>query len=33
VAWSGRQAMQALADQMIDNIEAFVRGAPRNVVT
>ena len=33
VAWSGRQAMQALADQLIDNVEAFVRGAPRNVVT
>jgi glycerate dehydrogenase len=33
IAWSGRQAQQALADQVIDNIEAFVRGAPRNVVT
>lgn len=32
VAWSGRQAMQALADQLIDNVEAFVRGTPRNVV-
>ncbi len=32
VAWSGRQAMQALADQVTDNIEAFVRGSPRNVV-
>ncbi|HEX6691653.1 MAG TPA: D-2-hydroxyacid dehydrogenase [Burkholderiales bacterium] len=31
VAWSGRQAMQALADQLIDNVEAFVRGEPRNV--
>jgi lactate dehydrogenase-like 2-hydroxyacid dehydrogenase len=31
VAWSGRQAMQALADQLMDNVEAFVRGAPRNV--
>ena len=30
VAWSGRQAMQALADQLIDNVEAFVRGEPRN---
>ena len=33
VAWSGEQAMQALADQLIDNVEAFVRGAPRNAVT
>jgi glycerate dehydrogenase len=33
VAWSGKQAMQALADQVIDNVEAFVRGAPSNVVT
>ena len=32
VAWAGRQAMQALADQVVDNVEAFVRGAPRNVV-
>ena len=32
VAWSSAQAMQALADQLIDNVEAFVRGAPRNVV-
>jgi glycerate dehydrogenase len=33
VAWSSAEAMQALADQLIDNIEAFARGAPRNVVT
>lgn len=32
VAWASRQAMQTLADQLIDNIEAFVSGAPRNVV-
>ena len=32
VAWASRQAMQTLADQLIDNIEAFVAGAPRNVV-
>jgi glycerate dehydrogenase len=32
VAWSSREAMQALADQLIDNVEAFVQGAPRNVV-
>lgn len=32
VAWASGQAMQALADQLIGNIEAFIDGAPRNVV-
>jgi len=32
VAWASREAMQALADQVIDNLEAFVRGEPRNLV-
>ena len=32
IAWSGRSAMQALADQLIDNIEAFVAGTPANRV-
>ena len=32
VAWSSRPAMQRLADQMIDNIEAFVAGQPANRV-
>ena len=32
VAWSSRPAMQALADQLIDNIEAFAAGTPRNRV-
>lgn len=32
VAWASHEAIQGLADQLIDNIEAFVRGAPRNVV-
>ena len=32
VAWSSRPAMQTLADQLIDNIEAFVAGAPKNCV-
>jgi glycerate dehydrogenase len=32
VAWASREAMQGLADQLIDNIEAFVAGAPRNRV-
>ncbi len=31
-AWSGRAAMQTLADQLIDNIEAFVAGTPQNRV-
>lgn len=30
-AWASREAMQALADQLIDNIEAFVRGEPKNL--
>ncbi len=28
VAWASAEAIQALADQLIDNVEAFVRGAP-----
>lgn len=32
VAWSSREAMQTLADQLVDNIEAFMAGTPRNVV-
>ena len=32
VAWASKGAMQFLADQLIDNVEAFVAGAPRNVV-
>ena len=33
IAWASREAMQILADQLISNIEAFVRGAPQNLVT
>ena len=33
VAWASNEAMQALADQVIENIEAFVAGRPRNLVT
>ncbi|WP_159727893.1 D-2-hydroxyacid dehydrogenase [Methylosinus sp. Ce-a6] len=33
VAWASKEAMQVLADQLIDNIDAFVAGAPRNLVT
>ena len=32
VAWASRNAMQIMADQLIDNIEAFVRGALQNRV-
>ncbi len=32
VAWASEQAIQALADQLIDNIEAYHQGTPRNVV-
>lgn len=32
VAWSSDKAMQALADQLIDNMEAFLRGEERNRV-
>jgi len=33
VAWASREAMQILADQLIDIIEAFVAGRPQNVVS
>ena len=33
VAWASQKAMQILADQLIDNIEAFVAGKPQNVIT
>jgi glycerate dehydrogenase len=32
VAWASREAMQILADQLIDNIEAWVARTPRNLV-
>ncbi|MFZ3179338.1 MAG: D-2-hydroxyacid dehydrogenase [Methylocystis silviterrae] len=32
VAWASKEAMQVLADQLVDNIDAFVAGNPRNVV-
>ncbi len=32
VAWASVEAMQILADQLVDNIEAFVGGSPQNVV-
>lgn len=33
VAWASDEAMQTLADQLIDTIESFVRGEPANLVT
>ena len=33
VAWASDEATQILADQVIDNLEAFVAGRPRNVLT
>lgn len=33
VAWASDEAVQALADQVIDNIESFVAGKARNVLT
>lgn len=33
VAWSSRNAMQIMADQLVDNIEAFLAGKPSNLVT
>jgi glycerate dehydrogenase len=32
VAWASHEAIQGLADQLVDNVDAFARGAPRNVV-
>jgi glycerate dehydrogenase len=33
VAWASKEAMQALADQLIDNVEAWAAGKPRHLVT
>jgi glycerate dehydrogenase len=33
VAWASDEATQTLADQVIDNLEAFVAGRPQNVLT
>jgi glycerate dehydrogenase len=33
VAWASREAMQTLADQLIDNIEAFVARSPKNLIS
>jgi len=33
IAWASYGAMQTLADQLIDNIDAWTRGKPQNLVT
>ncbi|HKC66569.1 MAG TPA: D-2-hydroxyacid dehydrogenase [Pyrinomonadaceae bacterium] len=33
IAWASREAMQTLADQLVENLEAFASGEPRNLVT
>ncbi|MEO7320904.1 MAG: NAD(P)-dependent oxidoreductase, partial [Nitrosospira sp.] len=33
VAWASNEATQSLADQLIDNVEAWAAGKPQNVVT
>jgi glycerate dehydrogenase len=33
IAWASKGGMQILADQLIDNVEAFVAGTPKNLVT
>ena len=32
IAWASEEAVQSLADQLIDIVEAFWAGAPRNVI-
>lgn len=33
IAWASREAMQTVADQLIDNINAYIAGTPHNLVT
>ena len=33
IAWASHGAMQFLADQLIDNIDAWAAGTPQNLVT
>jgi glycerate dehydrogenase len=33
IAWASTRAIQILTDQLIDNLESFIAGAPKNVVT
>ena len=32
IAWASHEAIQSLVDQLVGNIEAWQRGAPRNLV-
>ncbi len=32
VAWASREAVQSLADQLVDNVDGFWKGMPRNIV-
>jgi glycerate dehydrogenase len=32
VAWASAEATQGLTDQLVDNIDAFMAGSPRNVM-
>jgi glycerate dehydrogenase len=32
VAWASREAVQSLADQLVDNVEGFWNGMPMNIV-
>ncbi|WP_426414016.1 D-2-hydroxyacid dehydrogenase [Bradyrhizobium ganzhouense] len=32
VAWASREAVQSLADQLVDNVEGFWNGTPKNIV-
>jgi glycerate dehydrogenase len=33
VAWASHEAMTGLANQLVENIELWVAGTPRNLVT
>ena len=33
IAWASQEAIQSLADQLIENVEAFWSGHSRNIVT
>jgi glycerate dehydrogenase len=33
IAWASEGAMQFLADQLIDNVEAFIAGRPQHLLT
>jgi glycerate dehydrogenase len=32
IAWASQESLQRLADQLIDNLEAYVRGTPHNLI-